>query len=100
MRNLLICLSLFALFSCEEGTTRCFVCNREQSEKVAEFVSDKIKDSNNMADEEMEDVIRELKKTAISLYCKQKFVETDWNDQVIYNKLDKDSSKTYHFNIW
>ena len=51
------------------------VCNCKQSEKVAEFIKSSIKNANNMSDEEMEDVISELRYTAIKIYCPQKNVK-------------------------
>lgn len=51
------------------------VCNCEQREKVAEFIKSSIKNANNMSDEEMEDVIRELRHTAVDIYCPKKNIK-------------------------
>ncbi len=51
------------------------VCNCQQRDKVAEFIQGSIKNANNMSDEEMEDVIRELRHTAINIYCPLKNVK-------------------------
>lgn len=51
------------------------VCNCQQREKVAEFIKSSIKNANNMSDEEMEDVIRELRHTAVDIYCPKKNIK-------------------------
>ena len=89
----LLCL---VLFSCSHKQTRCYVCEKPESLQVADFVSKNIKDSNNMSDEEMEDVIYELRKTGIKLYCKQVFVPCTWDNQIIWEEVKKDSLQTLH----
>ena len=49
-----------------------------------------------MSDEEMEDVISELRKTGIKLHCKQIFVSCTWDNQIIWEELKKDSLQTLH----
>lgn len=51
------------------------VCNCQQRDKVAEFIQSSIKNANNMSDEEMEDVIRELRHTAVDIYCPKKNIK-------------------------
>lgn len=70
----LITLSFYSCRESESSERSHHVCNCEQREKVAEFVQSSIKASNNMADEEMEDVIAELRRTAIAIYCPQRTV--------------------------
>lgn len=90
---ILLCL---VLFSCSDKQTRCYVCEQPESLQVADFVSKNIKGANNMSDEEMEDVISELRKTGIKLYCKQVFVPCDWDNQIIWKEVKKDSLQTLH----
>jgi len=49
-----------------------------------------------MSDEEMEDVISELRETGIKLYCKQVFVPCNWDNQIIWEEVKKDSLQTLH----
>jgi hypothetical protein len=51
------------------------VCNCQQRDKVADFIQNSIKNANNMSDEEMEDVIRELRHTAVNIYCPKKNIK-------------------------
>ena len=65
------------------------VCNCEQKEKVLEFISDNLEAANNKSDEEMEDVIQELRATAILLTCEQRqFKKTFGGTIIIEEKLD------------
>lgn len=75
------------------------ICSCEQLKEVSKFVSENIQKANNMSDEEMEDVINELRYTAIRIHCSQKLMlfksneayQPDWSIE----KLD--SCNTYHF---
>ena len=89
----LLCL---VLFSCSDKQIRCYVCDEQQRLQVADFVSKNVKGANNMSDEEMEDVISELRDTGIKLYCRQEFVPTSWNGDILYDKIQKDSLQTYY----
>ena len=89
----LLCL---VLFSCSDKQTRCYVCEQSESLQVADFVSKNITGANNMSDEEMEDVIAELRKTGIKLYYKQVFVPSNWNNEIIWEEVKKDSLQTLH----
>lgn len=55
-----------------------------------------MKNANNMSDEEMEDVIYELRKTGISLYCKQIFIPTTWDNKIKYEEIVKEESETLY----
>jgi predicted peroxiredoxin len=72
------------------------VCEQSEGLLVADFVSKNIKSANNMSDEEMEDVISELRKTGIKLYCKQSFVPCNWDNRIIWEKVKKDSLQVFH----
>jgi hypothetical protein len=90
---LLLCLMLF---SCSDKQVRCYVCDEQQRLQVADFISKNIKNANNMSDEEMEDVISELRDTGIKLYCRQEFIPTSWDGDILYDKIKKDSLQTYY----
>ena len=89
----LLCL---VLLSCSDSKTRCYVCDEQQRLQVADFVSKNVKGANNMSDEEMEDVISELRDTGIKLYCRQEFVPTSWDGDILYEEIQKDSLQTYY----
>jgi hypothetical protein len=75
------------LFSCDSSQQTRFVCNCEEQKQLQAFVKESIKPANNMSDEEMEDVINQLRQDGIRLYCKSKPVwlkhggEIDWAKQ-------------------
>jgi len=50
-------------------------CNCAQKQKVANWVQASIADANNKSDEEMEDVIMQLERTAVRLICPQRQVK-------------------------
>ena len=93
----LIIMSL-SMISCsyEDKTTRCYVCNQQERLNAAEFVSNNVKNANNMSDEEMEDVISELRKTGIKLYCRQEFIPTTHNGNIKWSEIKRDSLDTYY----
>lgn len=69
-------------FSCDNGNGNGnesiraeYVCNCKQIEKVSEFIQTSIKNANNMSDEEMEDVIEELHRTAVKVNCDKKNIK-------------------------
>jgi hypothetical protein len=79
------------LVGCENSEQRSrYVCNCQQLQELQSFVKGSIKDANNMSDEEMEDVIHQLRIDGMKIYCKQKPVwvnttnmEVDWTKQKI-----------------
>lgn len=77
------------LLGCGSSQETRFVCNCEQQKQLQTFVKESIKPSNNMSDEEMEDVINQLRKDGIRIFCKQKPVwlkyggEIDWSKQKV-----------------
>jgi hypothetical protein len=88
-----LCLVFFALLSCNQRTQKYYyVCNCEESENVEKFITENIKNANNYSDEEMEDVIHELRLDGIRLNCHQRliWVEGDGHtiDWSLNNKLD------------
>jgi len=79
--------------SCAQQASR-MVCNCEQQKQLQTFVTESIKPANNMSDEEMEDVIHQLRIDGVKMFCQQKPVwitssgEVDWRKE----KVDSCSS--------
>lgn len=97
MKKIFILLIIFITSCNYEGVQ--YVCNCEERKQVDEFISKNIKSSNNMSDEEMEDVIKELYKTAVKIKCKQKLVLM--NSKGYYLNGEKlDSCEQVMFNIY
>ena len=81
MRKIIIILvALFIFTSCEfpkqekHRLAPAYVCNCKEKEKLEQFLSNTIKDANNMSDEEMEDVIPELRASGVKTFCSQRLV--------------------------
>ena len=85
---------LFSALSCYDTKRRCYVCNTEEKQKISEFISNNIKPANNMSDEEMEDVIRQLEETAIKINCRQKLIPATWDGDVIWKDVQKKEDET------
>lgn len=86
----------FLLIGCEDETKRkCYVCDEQQRKDVEKFITDNIKSANNMSDEEMEDVISELRESGIKIICNQKymFVDREGNIKI----TSKDTLNYYRF---
>jgi hypothetical protein len=95
-KTILLLVILFN-FSCDapsgsESTRLEYVCDCNQIEKVSQFIQSSIKSANNMSDEEMEDVIKELHKTAVKVHCERKNIKARRIDgsriTVLIDKLD------------
>ena len=80
MKNLLLVLIVSVLlYSCSDSKEpqyeisreNCTVCDSMELANARKFVSDNIKNANNMSDEEMEDVIEQLQWTSITLSCRK-----------------------------
>lgn len=61
-----------------------YVCTCDQKKAATEFVKISIEPANNKSDEEMEDVILQLYRTAIKLHCQQRTIKSEvsehgWN---------------------
>lgn len=98
MKKILVIISSLLIMSCEGRKIRCFVCDKEDKTKISEFITANMKSANNMSDEEMEDVIIQLEKTAIKTFCKQKIIQGDWEGSIDYEVLDKTKkeNETYY----
>ena len=96
MKQILILTFLIFISSCSSNQQRMeWICNCEQQKKVADFVTANTKSSNNMSDEEMEDVIAELRRTGIKLNCSQKLMWQDKAGNIDWNKEKLDSCQVY-----
>jgi len=83
------------LVSCGPIQRSKFVCSCQHLEKVETFISKNMEAANNKSDEEMEDVIKELRRTGYQLYCPIKpiWVERD-GGETIYEMVKLDSCQT------
>ena len=91
MKVLIPILLLLIIASCGSKERPRNVCHCDSSNKVLAYISDNLQASNNMSDEEMEDVIRELKHTAVQFYCETRVVWIDHNGYVDYQLTKLDS---------
>ena len=82
------------LFSCDSSQQTRFVCNCEEQKQLQLFVKESIGPANNMSDEEMEDVINQLRRDGIMLYCKQKPVWIKYGEKIDWTKQKFDSCET------
>lgn len=93
MKTILIFAVIFV--GCDSYQAERYVCNCSQLLAVKEFIGNHIKDSNNMNDEEMEDVIFQLQKTGIEINCPQKIMWIKHGSRNIDWSIEKlDSCKT------
>ena len=99
---LMLFVVLFLMSSCGDGAQlrQGTVCNCAEKEKVAEWISENMKASNNMSDEEMEDVIYQLEKTGIKLHCHSKMITVNRQGDVIWELTKLDSCETLYPHIY
>lgn len=93
--SLFVCILVF-LTSCDPTTKDqqlVFVCSCEQQQEVSKWVKESINNANNHSDEEMEDVIYQLEKTAVKLTCQQKLKTIHYRNGNIVS-VEKDSCET------
>lgn len=98
---------LIALILCacnRTETRRLYVCSPSQRQAAADWMTVNMKAANNMSDEEMEDVISELRKAAICLHCQSRdvVVECQSNGHItrIVSKLDSLEAVTDPYMYW
>lgn len=93
--NKMILLFATLIISCGPIQRSRFVCTCKDLEKVEQFISKNMEAANNKSDEEMEDVIKELRRTGFQLFCKIKpvWVERD-GGETLYDKIKLDSCET------
>lgn len=100
MKKLIVLITSVLFISCGEPPEskptmmECYICNANEKEKVANFLTKNIGPANNKSDEEMEDVIYELRKSAVKLYCRQIMAESDGNFGIDINKINKKADET------
>jgi len=97
--RLVFLFALLILFGCGKTPVSKFVCSCEESKSASEWLKTSIAPANNMSDEEMEDVVAELRKTAIMLHCHQRIFLTDHNGSIIWGIKENslDTCETVHF---
>lgn len=97
---ILLLIGVFIFTSCDfpkyesHKLDTAYVCNCKEKEKLEQFLSNTIKDANNMSDEEMEDVIPELRSSGVKTFCSQRLVHykrTGDYWEVDFKKYQKDS---------
>ena len=94
MKKLLITfftISLLSSCSVEPSQRLEWVCSCQEQVKIVDFISSNIKSANNMSDEEVEDVIVELRRTGIKVHCKQKMIDIDGYGHIDWSKVKLDS---------
>ena len=75
-----IFVTLFTFTSCEfpkaeeHKLSPGYVCNCNEKERLEQFLTNTIKDANNMSDEEMEDVIPQLRSSGVKTFCSQRLL--------------------------
>lgn len=79
------------ILGCRRPQESRFVCNCEQQKQLQEFVQKSIKPSNNMSDEEMEDVISQLRKDGVMIFCKQQPIWVHSDGTIDWSKQKVDS---------
>lgn len=90
-------LLVITVSSCGSSQETRFVCDCEQQKQLQTFVKESIKPSNNMSDEEMEDVINQLRKDGIRIFCQQKPVWLKYGGEIDWSKQKVDSCEVIMF---
>lgn len=94
MKYLFLPLISLVLLSCGSSQHSRYVCNCQEQEKLQLFVKESIKPANNMSDEEMEDVIKQLRIEGVKIFCKQQPVWINSNGDIDWYKQTIDSCQT------
>jgi hypothetical protein len=94
-KHILIGTVTMFIFSCGNKQEEEWVCTCQESQKVSDFISANVKSANNMSDEEMEDVIIELRRTGIKLHCHQELLWQNSEGTILWSKNKLDSCETY-----
>lgn len=88
----IIAIAIF--FGCGSSQESMSVCNCEQRKNLQQFIKESIKPSNNMSDEEMEDVIRQLRIEGINIFCEKKPIWIKYDGQIDWLKQKSDSCQS------
>lgn len=94
MKKTSLLLIIISFISCDKQDSE-WVCSCEETQKVSSFITANMKNSNNMSDEEMEDVIKELRNTAIKINCHQEIMWQSSSGEIDWQKTKLDSCETY-----
>jgi len=92
MKKIILAIAVVGMFGCGGREVNRQFCYCNEKDKASEWISQNIKPSNNMSDEEMEDVIRQLNRTAMNLFCHEK--KAIWNSYSNTLKYELDSCET------
>ncbi len=84
---------LFASCTDSENQRLVWVCSCEQQKEVSKWVKESINSANNHSDEEMEDVIYQLERTAVRLTCLQQVRTIHYSTGGI-SSVEKDSCES------
>lgn len=96
MKTILIMLMALTVIACSQpGQKRVYACDCNQRAKVAQDVKESIKNANNMSDEEMEDVIRQLEQTYVRMHCGERMVNGMQHDGW-FEITESDTTYTYY----
>lgn len=87
MKKIIILIfTAFLLYSCSDDSEKRVVFYEADSvgkQNIVKFIKETIGDANNKSDEEMEDVIEELRETGVKLYATQKIMlKKDFNNYI------------------
>lgn len=79
MKNIFLATAILLSFlNCaknnQQDSKLMWVCNCQEQATAAKWIGDHLEAANNKSDEEMEDVIYQMQKTAVQLHCKQRMV--------------------------
>ena len=88
--KLSIVIIAIAFISCTSAKNETvWVCDCEEQARSAQWVKDCLPSANNMSDEEMEDVINQLQKTAVQLNCHMENVKFESTESgLLYSSID------------
>jgi outer membrane lipopolysaccharide assembly protein LptE/RlpB len=86
-------LTILLLTACGSELRTRNICTCDEQKRASKFVADHIKDANNMSDEEMEDVIYQLRASAIALHCHTEGVWTRHDGMIDWEKEKIDSCR-------
>jgi hypothetical protein len=98
-----ILLLITIVTACENGKEEikyqmepCIVCDSTELANARSFVSDNVKNANNMSDEEMEDVIEELTTSGLKLSCRRLPLKCYQEDDGDYIAVDVPKGTMYY----
>jgi hypothetical protein len=98
MKQIIFALSVcLFLSSCVREETRLvYVCDCQQQAQASQFIKETIGPANNMSDEEMEDVISQLERTAVKLHCIQQYKKVRIGEG-LFEAIDAKEGQTVYY---